>query len=82
MKSEFSRIYNETYRHKVLVGITLSIRIVFICGRRLKEIALGCRMEWEDYSFISIFDVVCCASSDDYSLTNILGWAIIKKAMA
>ena len=47
-KSEFSRIYNETYYYKILVGITLSVRIAFIDRRRLTYMALCSRLVCEN----------------------------------
>ena len=77
-KSEFSRIYNETYYYKILVGITLSVRIAFINRRRLTYMALFSRLVCENTGNASTSDMGCCADSDDYSPTNFLGYTIIK----
>jgi hypothetical protein len=77
-KSVFSRIYNETYYYKILVGITLSVRIAFINRRRLTYMALFSRLVCENTGNASTSDMGCCADSDDYSPTNFLGYTIIK----
>jgi hypothetical protein len=77
-KSEFSRIYNETYYYKILVGITLSVRIAFINRRRLTYMALFSRLVCENTGNASTSDMGCCADSDDYSPTIFLGYTIIK----
>lgn len=77
-KLEFSRIYNETYYYKILVGITLSVRIAFINRRRLTYMALFSRLVCENTGNASTSDMGCCADSDDYSPTNFLGYTIIK----
>ena len=77
-KQYISRIYNETYYYKILVGITLSVRIAFINRRRLTYMALFSRLVCENTGNASTSDMGCCADSDDYSPTNFLGYTIIK----